>query len=152
MPSEAPTVSAVKEGPDTGASPELLFPETDFLRVQHRQSPFPSLPCSLLICGDAHQALDLLPDASVQAVVTSPPYWSLRDYGVADQIGRDDGLPDYVAAIVRVFAKLQRVLRPDGTGWLTRSGGTTACRTMWPPSSGCLRSCSGCCGRTARGG
>ncbi len=37
---------------------------------------------------------------------------------MADQIGRDDGLPDYVAAIVRVFAKLQRVLRPDGTVWL----------------------------------
>ena len=118
MTPEALAIASVPEESDIGAHPRLPFPAVDFLRVQNRQTPFPALPHSLLICGDACQALDLLPAASVQTVVTSPPYWSLRDYGIADQIGRDDGLPDYVAAIVRVFAKLQRVLRPDGTVWL----------------------------------
>ena len=118
MTPEALAIASVPEESDTGAHPRLPFPAVDFLWVQNRQTPFPALPHSLLICGDAYQALDLLPVASVQTVVTSPPYWSLRDYGIADQIGRDDGLPDYVAAIVRVFAKLQRVLRPDGTVWL----------------------------------
>ncbi len=87
-------------------------------QVPPHQAPFRTLSSSLLIGGDAGQALDLLPDASVQTVITSPPYWSLRDYGVTDQIGRNDGLPDYVAAIIAVFTKLQRVLRPDGTVWL----------------------------------
>ena len=73
---------------------------------------------SLLICGRATEALDLLPSESVQTVVTSPPYWSLRDYEVEEQIGRDDTLWDYVSSIVDTFAKLRRVLARDGTVWL----------------------------------
>ena len=74
---------------------------------------------SLLICGRASEALDLLPAGSVQTVVTSPPYWSLRDYEVEEQIGRDETLWDYIASIVDTFAKLQRVLAHDGTVWLS---------------------------------
>ena len=74
--------------------------------------------CSLLFCGDAKQSLRLLPDETVQTVVTSPPYWSLRDYEVADQTGRDDSLQDYLADIVAAFDELKRVLRNDGTVWL----------------------------------
>ena len=73
---------------------------------------------SLLLCGDATRALQLLPDETVQTVVTSPPYWSLRDYDVAEQIGCDDTLHDYFANIVRAFDELKRVLRNDGTVWL----------------------------------
>jgi DNA modification methylase len=72
----------------------------------------------LLICGRATEALDLLPSESVQTVVTSPPYWSLRDYEVEEQIGRDDTLWDYVSSIVDTFAKLRRVVARDGTVWL----------------------------------
>ena len=78
----------------------------------------PTTSWPALICGDAEQALELLPAESVQTVVTSPPYWSLRDYEVDAQIGRDDSLADYAASIVRVFEKLKRVLREDGTVWL----------------------------------
>ena len=74
--------------------------------------------CSLLFCGDAKQSLRLLPSETVQTVVTSPPYWSLRDYEVADQIGRDDSFQDYLADIVAAFDELKRVLRNDGTVWL----------------------------------
>ncbi len=73
---------------------------------------------SKLICGDASNALDLLDDGSVQTVVTSPPYWSLRDYGIGEQLGRDDYLYDYLASLVQTFSKLHRVLRDDGTVWL----------------------------------
>ena len=62
---------------------------------------FETVSRSLLLCGDANRALELLPDESVQTVLTSPPYWSLRDYDVEDQIGRDDSLTDYLASIVR---------------------------------------------------
>ena len=54
----------------------------------------------------------------MQTVVTSPPYWSLRDYDVANQTGRDDGLHDYLADIVAAFDEVKRVLRNDGTVWL----------------------------------
>ena len=73
---------------------------------------------SLLICGDARRALRKLPDGSVQTVVTSPPYWSLRDYHVDAQIGRNDNLKSYICSVVAAFAELRRVLRPDGTVWL----------------------------------
>ena len=72
----------------------------------------------LLICGDAERALQKLPDQLVQTVVTSPPYWSLRDYDVDEQIGRDDELQSYIGSIVGAFRELRRVLRPDGTVWL----------------------------------
>ena len=73
---------------------------------------------SVLICGDASAGLDRLADESVQTVVTSPPYWSLRDYGVGEQLGRDDTLDAYLARLVQTFGKMKRVLRHDGTVWL----------------------------------
>ena len=71
-----------------------------------------------MICGDAGSALGLLDPESVQTVVTSPPYWSLRDYAVEDQTGRNESLEDYLSQLVRTFEKLKRVLRSDGTVWL----------------------------------
>lgn len=72
----------------------------------------------LIVCGRATDALGFLPAGSVQTVVTSPPYWSLRDYGVAQQIGRDDGLGEYIKSIVMAFDQIRRVLTDDGTIWL----------------------------------
>lgn len=80
--------------------------------------PFRRLRESVLICGRASEGLDLLPDRSVRTVVTSPPYWSLRDYEADGQIGRDDALGDYVKSIVVTFDKVRRVLCDDGTVWL----------------------------------
>lgn len=80
--------------------------------------PFDAIVHPLLLCGDAEDALRLLPDKSIQTVLTSPPYWSLRDYGVEDQIGRDDSLGAYIDSILRTFNQVRRVLRNDGTVWL----------------------------------
>ena len=80
--------------------------------------PLDSLTEPVLVAGDAAQTSNLLPARSVQTVVTSPPYWSLRDYEVADQIGCDDGLTEYVKSIVTTFDALRRVLTDDGTVWL----------------------------------
>lgn len=71
-----------------------------------------------LIIGDARQALHSVPDESVQCVVTSPPYWGLRDYGANGQIGLEATPDDFVAALVGVFREVRRVLKPDGTLWL----------------------------------
>ncbi len=80
--------------------------------------------------GDALEALRKIPSESVQCVVTSPPYWGLRNYGVEGQLGLER-IPDclgwatgrpcgecYVCHMVEVFREVRRVLRKDGTLWL----------------------------------
>lgn len=60
----------------------------------------------------------MMPSESVHCVVTSPPYWGLRDYGVAGQIGLEASLGEHIDMLVRVFHEVRRVLRKDGTLWL----------------------------------
>jgi DNA modification methylase len=74
-------------------------------------------PTAVLIGGDARELP--LADASVQCVVTSPPYWGLRDYGLGpDTLGLEPTPELYVAHLVAVFREVRRVLRADGTCWL----------------------------------
>ena len=68
--------------------------------------------------GDCRAVLATLPSASVHCVVTSPPYWGLRDYGCDGQIGLEPDFNAYVASMVAVFREVRRVLRDDGTLWL----------------------------------
>ena len=91
---------------------------TGYIRVDEAEATALTLHQSALVCGDACRTLQLLPDACVQTVVTSPPYWSLRDYAVESQIGRDDTLSDYIGSIVAAFDEVRRVLRDDGMAWL----------------------------------
>jgi DNA modification methylase len=71
-----------------------------------------------IIQGDCLEGLRTLPDASVHCCVTSPPYWGLRDYGHASQIGLEATPEAYVARMVDVFREVRRVLREDGTCWV----------------------------------
>lgn len=71
-----------------------------------------------IINADVMDGLAQLYDESVHCVVTSPPYWGLRDYGNAGQLGREPTLGEHVEAMVRVFREVRRVLRKDGTLWL----------------------------------
>jgi DNA modification methylase len=72
----------------------------------------------LILLGDCRAILPTLDAGSVRCCVTSPPYWGLRDYGVADQLGLEKTPEEYVAAIVGVFREVKRVLAEDGTLWL----------------------------------
>lgn len=72
----------------------------------------------LLYGQDVRESLRTLPEKSVHVVCTSPPYWGLRDYGAAGQIGLEESPDAYVAALVEVFREVRRVLRDDGTLWL----------------------------------
>lgn len=63
-----------------------------------------------VLTGDVREKLAELPDGSVQCCVTSPPYWRLRDYGHAGQLGAERTPDAYVAALVSVFADVRRVL------------------------------------------
>jgi DNA modification methylase len=68
--------------------------------------------------GDIRTVLDALPASSIHCAVTSPPYYSLRDYGHDDQIGLEPTVSEYIEQLVTVGRKLRRVLRPDGSWWL----------------------------------
>jgi DNA modification methylase len=85
--------------------------------------------------GDCRQILKTLADNSVHCIVTSPPYWNQRDYGVVGQIGLEATPAEYVQVMVEVFREVRRVLRPDGTLWLNL--GDTYCNDLkWGGSSG----------------
>lgn len=71
-----------------------------------------------LFLGDASQCLSCIPDNSIHTCLTSPPYWSARDYEKPEQIGLEDKVEEYVKKIVAVFREVRRILRPDGTSWL----------------------------------
>ena len=73
---------------------------------------------STIIIGDNRETLKTLSAQSVQTVVTSPPYWGLRDYGESDQIGLETTPDEYVEQLCLVFDEVWRVLKDDGTLWL----------------------------------
>ncbi|WP_020661351.1 DNA-methyltransferase [Amycolatopsis benzoatilytica] len=72
----------------------------------------------VLYCGDAVDELSRVPAGSVDCVVTSPPYWGLRDYRVAGQLGGEPTVAEYVAALAAVFDEVAPVLVPGGSVWL----------------------------------
>lgn len=67
---------------------------------------------------DALTGLQLLPDCSVDCIVTSPPYWGLRNYGVDGQIGLEESPEEFIQSLAKVFAEAKRVLKKEGTLWL----------------------------------
>lgn len=71
-----------------------------------------------IITGDTRERLKELRADSVDCCVTSPPYYGLRDYGVAGQIGLEETPDAYIAELVGVFREVRRVLKPTGTLWL----------------------------------
>ncbi len=73
---------------------------------------------SKILVGDVLVRLGTLEDASVDCVVTSPPYYGLRNYQVEGQIGLEPTLAEFVATMVKVFGEVARVLKRSGTVWL----------------------------------
>lgn len=70
------------------------------------------------LCGDAIEVARKLPDACVDTIVTSPPYWQQRDYGTDDQIGQEVSPAAYVERLSELFEELKRVVKPTGSMWM----------------------------------
>ena len=70
-----------------------------------------------IICGDTLEVLKQLPDEFVDCVVTSPPYYGLRDYGVDGQLGLEKNLNEYLDKMLLITGELKRVLKKSGTMW-----------------------------------
>jgi DNA modification methylase len=77
-----------------------------------------TLPLNKIIVGSTLDVMRTWPSDSIHCVVTSPPYWGLRDYGVDEQIGLEATPEEFVAKMVEVFREVRRVLRPDGVCWV----------------------------------
>lgn len=88
----------------------------------------------VVVCGDTRDVIRQLPDESFQCVITSPPYWGVRDYGVNGQIGAEPDLMDYISGLVHVFREVRRVLTPDGTFWLNIANTYTSGGRKWRDS------------------
>jgi len=89
-----------------------------------------------LLSGDCRELLPTLPAHSVQAIITSPPYWRMRQYtDDPRELGQEDTPAAYVAALAAVFAACWRVLRDDGTLWLNL-GDAYANDSKWGGATG----------------
>ena len=76
-----------------------------------------------IIHGDALAVLRTMADQSVNCIVTSPPYWGLRNYSVEGQMGLEATPEAYTSGMVDVFREARRVLRDDGTCWINIGDG-----------------------------
>ena len=94
----------------------------------------------IVLLGDAAEQLRTLPPESVHTCVTSPPYFNLRDYGVAGQIGAEATPEEFVEKLVDVFREVRRILRPDGTLWVN-IGDSYATRSGKQPPTNTRNSC-----------
>lgn len=95
------------------------------------KSPQLILRQSTVFEGDALRVLMRLPSNSVRCVVTSPPYWGLRDYGNAEQIGQEPTLAQFINRLVGVFAEVRRVLTDDGVLWVSIGDSYTSGNRTW---------------------
>ncbi|MBL4576411.1 MAG: site-specific DNA-methyltransferase [Opitutaceae bacterium] len=89
-----------------------------------------------VVHGDSREAIKAIPDDTFQCVITSPPYWGVRDYGVGGQIGAEPDLNDYIQDLVSIFSEVRRVLKPDGTFWLNIGNTYTSGGRKWRQEDG----------------
>lgn len=76
-----------------------------------------------IITADAKEGLANMADGVARTIITSPPYWGLRDYGVDGQLGLENSIDEYLHRLLGIFAEAWRVLADDGTLWLNLGDG-----------------------------
>lgn len=90
------------------------------IEIEKKQK-FINLPTTnepLILIGDVLDKLSEIPDESISCIITSPPYWNLRDYGKREQIGQEPNPEGYINKLTEVGKELRRVLKKEGTFFL----------------------------------
>jgi DNA modification methylase len=90
------------------------------------------------LLGDATEQLQKLPASSIDTVMTSPPYFALRDYSVEGQLGLEPTVEDWVSNLRRVFTEVGRVLKPAGSMWLNLGDAFSKHRRYGAPAKSML--------------
>lgn len=89
----------------------------------------------MLLLGDATEVSSALDPQSIQAVVTSPPYFGLRDYGVDGQLGAEASPAEFVANLVAVFEAIRPSLADDGVLWVNLGDSYSSGTSGTPPTN-----------------
>ena len=84
----------------------------------NKQIDLPKDILPLILEGDVLENMKNIPDCSISLVVTSPPYWNLRDYDVSGQIGQEDTPEEYINNLAKITLELRRIMRKDGCFFL----------------------------------
>jgi DNA modification methylase len=98
---------------DCGLPMTETKPETEPDDTRHS-----TLETNKIYQGDSLEVLKSFPDESVNCIMTSPPYWALRDYEVDGQLGLEPTFDEYIMKLCNIFDEVKRVLKKDGTCWV----------------------------------
>lgn len=104
---------------------DAVFSEIPIIERIGKEYPL-VVDSSTIFEGDALTVLRRLKDQSVRCVITSPPYWGLRTYGIKGQIGLENTLVQFLNKLVSIFSEIKRILMDDGTLWLNIGDGYTS--------------------------
>jgi site-specific DNA-methyltransferase (cytosine-N4-specific) len=123
--------AAVHQAPTALVRPHVLVSSRIDERAPWRDVLAPDATDSAIVIADAKKVLAGLPADTFQTTITSPPYWSLRDYDIAGQIGIEHSVEEYLGSLVEVFEEVRRITRPDGTLWLNLGDSYTSGGRTW---------------------
>ena len=108
----------------------LTLDEVEAWLARSLEPPGVDAPAWEVLCVEALAGLQAMPDDSIDCIVTSPPYFFLRDYRHPDQIGLERSRSDYIDRLVVILAEAARVLKSSGTMWLNLADSTCTRRAI----------------------
>lgn len=111
-------MNAERDAAKRPPKPDRKIPANEEWDVPLVVDPYYESDAVILHHGDALEVARTLPDGLARTIVTSPPYFGLRDYGESGQIGAEPSVGEYVTRMVELFREMRRVLSDDGTLWL----------------------------------
>jgi site-specific DNA-methyltransferase (cytosine-N4-specific) len=128
---EIATATAASQAVEKDRSGPLLVSHDPLKEKEWRRALAAEATESAVLLGDALELLESIPDGTFQTTITSPPYWSLRDYGIQGQIGAESSVEEYVENLVALFEQVRRATRDDGTLWLNLGDSYTSGGRTW---------------------
>jgi DNA modification methylase len=125
------SAAAIQPVPMRHGAGEVVISHDPLSEDKWQRALDPAVSDSAVLLGDGLDLLKSIPEETFQTTITSPPYWSLRDYGIDGQIGAELSVEEYVETLVALFEEVRRVTRDDGTLWLNIGDSYTSGGRTW---------------------